>query len=482
MTALGLRTSGRLRFSPRRRSLARPFLPPRLSDLAFWYDATLSTYASGSWHDLSGNGNHALQAIESQRPSPIADGAGRRALRFDGVDDALLVSTPPDLAAGLTLFVVYRVRTPVDFRGIFTASAAGGTDHEQFFALRYEQAANRRIQVFGRSVQADPVVIESVDSTEPQYAIVTFDDNGVDVELRDLNGSASDSSTVEPFGSPAAMVLGARYDQGAVAHFGALDLYEIGLYARALGAAERDHLEAYVQKRHGLTWNPRFIGRDLAWFHDATASAFVLSDGQVDQWSDLSGHGRHWSQSSSDRPIQATDGNGRAVVRFDGVDDLLALAGTLPALEPFSVAVVYRMRNRDDFTGIVSAAPAAGTDHTDFWTFRNASAASLAVQLFGRSGETDPLSLSAADSSAAQVALWALQSGAGEYRDALGSSTDTYGGSFGTPTELVLGGRYSGAPFGYAALDVLATVGASRALSATDQERLIGWANARWSL
>ena len=170
------------------------------------------------------------------------------------------------------------------------------------------------------------------------------------------------------------------------------------------------------------------------------------------------------------------------MVRFDGVDDLLALAGPPPALEPFSVGVVYRMRNRDDFAGIVSAAPAAGTDHTDFWTFRTASAASLAVELFGRSDEPDPLSLTAADGGAAQVGVWALENGAGEYRDTLGSSTDTYGGSFGTPAEIVLGGRYGGAPFGYAAIDVLATVGASRTLSASDQARLIGWASARWSL
>jgi hypothetical protein len=64
----------------------------------------------------------------------------------------------------------------------------------------------------------------------------------------------------------------------------------------------------------------------------------------------------------------------------------------------------------------------------------------------------------------------------------MGSSTDTYGGSFGAPAGILLGGRYGGAPFGYAAIDVLATLGASRALSVTEQQRLIDWASARWSL
>lgn len=468
--------------NPRRRAAASKFLPTRLPGLAFWYDASLSTYASGTWHDLSGNGNHAAQPIASQQPSRTVDEAGRQVLRFDGVNDALLVDTPPDLSAGLTLFVVYRVRTPGDLTGIFTASAATGADHEQFFTLQYWQVAEQRLQVFGRSLQLDQVVVRSVDSTETQYAIVTFDDDGVDVELRDVNGIAGDMSTSAPFGTPAVMVLGARYNQGAVFNFSAVDLCEVGLYARELTPAERDQLETYVKNRHGLAWNPRFIGKDLAWFHDVDVSPFVLSGDQVDQWGDLSGNGRHWTPSGTDRPSKTTDGAGRDIVQFDGVDDLLTLTGPLPALEPFSVGVVYRMRVRADFTGIVSAAPPAGTDHADFWTFRNDSAASLALELFGRSAEADPLSLTAIDSAAAQVAVWVLQAGTGELRSATGSSTDSYGGSFGVPAEIVLGGRYGDAPFGYSAIDVLATIGASRALSMTDQQRLVDWASARWSL
>ena len=482
MTALGLRPTAHLRLSSGRRSVTPPFLPPRLAGLAFWYDAAGSTYASGTWHDLSGNGNHAAQPIASRQPSQTTDGMGRKLLRFDGVNDALLVNAPPDLSAGLTLFVVYRVRTPVDFRGIFAASASTGTDHQQFFTLQYEQTVNRRIQVFGRSIQPNQVVAQGVDSTETQYAIVTFDDDGVDVELRDLTGIKGDTSTFAPFGTPAVMVLGARYNQGAVFNFGAVDLYEVGLYTRELSPAERGQIESYLQRRHRLRWNPNFIGKELAWFHDADASSFTLSGSQVDQWSDLSGNGRHWTPTGADQPIRTVDGEGRNVVQFDGVDDLLELSGPLPALEPFSVGLVYRVRDRGDFTGMISVVPPAGTDHTAFWTFRNASAASFAAQLFGRSAEVNQLLLERADGGSAQAAVWACGSGTGRLGDALGSSVDTYGGSFGAPAGILLGGRYSGAPFGYAAIDVLATIGASRALSTTDQQRLIDWASARWSL
>jgi hypothetical protein len=398
------------------------------------------------------------------------------------MDDNLLVDNPPDLSAGLTMFIVYRVRTPVDFHGIFSASAATGVDHQQFFAFQYEQAANHRIQLFGRSLLANQAVVKGVDSTEKQYAIATFDDDGIDLELRDLTGVVGDLSTPMTLGTPAAMVLGARYQQNAPFNFGAIDLYEIGLYNRELIVAERDQLEAYVRQRHELIWNPRFIGNDLAWFHDVDASSFGLSGGLVEQWGDLTTNGRHWIAAGGGKPLKSTDGEGRAVVSFDGVDDLLAMAGELPTLQPFSVGVVYRVRERGDFTGVISSSPPAGTDHSDFWTFRNGSAASMEMQLYGRSTEADPLELSLADSGGVQVAVWSIGGGAADLRDASGSATDTYGGSFGAPYSIILGGRYDGAPFGYAAIDVLATVGAARALSPTDQQRLIAWANAKWSL
>jgi hypothetical protein len=482
MTALGLRATARLRLSSGRRSGAPAFLPPRLPGLVFWYDAAASTYASGTWHDLSGNGNHAAQPIAARRPSQTADGLGRKLLRFDGINDALLVNAPPDLSAGLTLFVVYRMRTPVDFHGIFAASAPTGTDHQQFFTLQYEQTSNRRIQVFGRSLQPNQVVAQGVDSTETQYAIVTFDDDGVDVELRDLTGIKGDTSTFQPFGTPDVMVIGARYNQGAVFNFGAVDIYEVGLYTRELSPGERDQIEGYLQRRHRLAWTPNFIGKELAWFHDADASSFTLSGSQVDQWSDLSGNGRHWTQSSADQPTRTVDDDGRNIVQFDGVDDLLKLSGPLPALEPFSVGLVYRVRARGDFAGIISAVPPAGTDHTAFWTFRNGSAALSAMQLFGRSAESNDLLIERTDAGIAQTAVWVCGSGSGRLRDAAGSTVDTYGGTFGAPAHIVLGGRYDGAPFGYAAIDVLATIGASRALSLPDQQRLLDWASARWSL
>ena len=483
MTVLRLGLSKGLHLSPAGRRLPPRFLPTRLPGLAFWYNSEVSSYAGGTWSDLSGNNNHALQPSASARPIVTTDGAGRRLLRFDGINDALRVANPPNLSAGATFFVVYRVRTPVDFRGIFTASAATGTDHQQFFTLQYEQAANRRIQVFGRSIQPNQLFTLGVDSTLKQYALATLANDGVTTELRDLTGITTDSSTFAPFGTPAAIILGARYNDDTVFRFGAVDLYEVGLFNRELSPAERDQLEAYVRLRQRLTWEPRFLGKDLAWFHDVNASEFVLSGGLVDQWSRSE---QPWPTLAAEHRGTPPQDHGWQRPERHSVRRRRRPPGRSPARcrrssrsqPPPSIG----FETRGDFDGVLTAAPPAGADHVDFWTFRDATAASLEMELFGRSAEADQLSLSRVDNGAAQIAVWTAGSGTAELRDGAGSSTDAYGGSFGAPTEIVLGGRYAGAPFGYAAIDVLATVGATRALSATEQARLVAWANAKWSL
>ena len=111
--------------------------PRRRTGLAFWYDAVGSAYDERHLARSQRQRQPRRPAVASRPiPSRTSDEMGRTLLRFDGVNDALLVNAPPDLSAGLTLFVVYRVRTPVDFHGIFTASAATGTDHQQFFTLQ----------------------------------------------------------------------------------------------------------------------------------------------------------------------------------------------------------------------------------------------------------------------------------------------------------------------------------------------------------
>jgi hypothetical protein len=145
---------------------------------------------------------------------------------------------------------------------------------------------------------------------------------------------------------------------------------------------------------------------------------------------------------------------------------------------------VYRIRNRVDFDGVLSASTATGLDHVDFWAFETATAASNNMQLFGRSVEVgqQELVLTRPDGGVAQIAIWTADAGSATLRDRSGQVTDGYGGSFGTPAAIVLGARYNAGPFNYAEVDVMGTVGVTTALAASDQLKLIDWASAKWGV
>lgn len=74
-------------------------VPRRLPNLIGWYDETSPlTVVDGKvaqWNDKSGAGNHLGQGTAANRPIPVTV-KGRRAIKFDGVDDRLS-------CAGLTI-------------------------------------------------------------------------------------------------------------------------------------------------------------------------------------------------------------------------------------------------------------------------------------------------------------------------------------------------------------------------------------------
>lgn len=481
MTALGLRRHGRLGLSPGGRR-AFSFLPDQIADLAMWWRAggTQNTVTSGAVEqafDLSGNGRHLGNGTAAERPLDTVDPDGRPVMRFDGADDRLTTALAPSLSGGVTVFMAYRNRADVGAAGLLSVSRIGiGLDAGQMFA--FYQNTLGVVSLDARTTQGDPGNIDRTDPYDRGYAVFTID--ATSMEYRDLLGVATDTTSPLALGTPDIVAMGARSaDDTAVGNFAAVDVYEAGLYPRVLTAAELDQIEAYLRLRHGIGWSPGYLP-GLAWWHDHW-SDFTLTGALVDQWNDRSQHGRPWTASGSARPSKTTDA-GNVVVRFDGTDDALDLGGAIPPLEPFSVAVVYRMRNRVDFEGVLSAAAVGGIDHQSFWTFENASAASNNMQLFGRSLETDQLALTRIDGGVAQVAIWTADAGTATLRDRTGQVSDTYGGSFGTPAAIVLGARYNAGPFNHAAVDVMATVGVTSVLSAGDQQQLIDWATAKWGV
>ena len=487
MTVFGLRPSGRLGLSPRRRRLLPSFSPDQLADLAVWYRAgdpqnTVTSGAIEQAFDRSGNGRHGTATDSTARPLDTTDPDGRAVMRFDGSNDSLQVASPPSLAAGVTVFIAYRIRQHVDGGGILAMGKAGTGSGKAEFLEFSSQSIDNRTSLSAKTGQPDSITTAlRIDPTDKIYALFTI--ANASAELRDFLGVVTDTSTSVALGTPDLITIGASaFDEFVSMPFGFIDVYEVGLYTRVLTLAELDQLEAYLRTGHQIIWSPGYLDSNLAWWHDDW-SAFTLTGSLVDQWNDRSGRSRHWTASAGTRPGKTTHA-GNIVVHLDGVDDVLSMTGTLPALQPFTVAVIYRVRNRVDFEGVLSAAGATGVDHTSFWTFETAAAASNNMQLFGRSMEPGGLqmALSRADGGVTQIAIWTANAGSATLRDRTGAISDSYGGSFGTPAALVLGARYNAGPFNHAEIDVMGTVGVTTALASSDQLKLIDWASAKWGV
>jgi hypothetical protein len=256
MTALGLRSSGRLALSSRRRprsATVPPESPDQISSLALWYDAEASPTIEASgvverWDDLTSNGNHAGQTVSSERPIKVADDENREVIRFDGIDDTLAIATPPSLAAGMTLFIVFAVRTRSDFSGIVSAAAATGVDHEAFFSLQSASAASGQFQWLGRSGGSDSLLIERDDNAAIGFAILSA--AAGNARFEDLDGEGVDTYD-GTFATPDKIVLAGHYNDGTFG-YSAVDVYELGLFTRILSAAERIALQDYLKNKYGL--------------------------------------------------------------------------------------------------------------------------------------------------------------------------------------------------------------------------------------
>jgi len=255
MTALGLRSSGGLALTSRRRArlTVPPESPDQISALAFWYDAAASPVVETAgvverWDDLSGNANHAGQTASAERPIRTVDGSGRDVIRFDGIDDTLAVTNPPNLAAGVTLFLAFAMRARTDFSGIVSAAAETGVDHETFFSLQNASAASEEFQWIGHSAGLNPLLIERSDSGGIGLAILSA--AGGSAFFRDLDGEGSDTYG-DGFGIPAEVILAGHYDNGTFG-YSASDFHEVGLYSRALTPGERSALYDYLANKYGL--------------------------------------------------------------------------------------------------------------------------------------------------------------------------------------------------------------------------------------
>lgn len=239
--------------------------------LQFWLRAdNFSSFddidAIGEWTDKGPTGlNHAIQtgagSLKPQVAVPL-NSNGRFAVRFDGVNDFLSVTTPPDLSPGCSFLVVYHVWTRTDFDGVLSFGDAGTTDDvDNFFTFQLNTAASGDMQVFGRDVEVgvgDNIVLIQPDPERIAQALVVIEgvaDPVQEAEYRDaVNSNVGDAFADHTFGTPDDIILGARAKALGVANELEVDLYEVACWTvDELTSAERDAIEAYVETRYALS-------------------------------------------------------------------------------------------------------------------------------------------------------------------------------------------------------------------------------------
>ena len=100
--------------------------------------------------------------------------------------------------------------------------------------------------------------------------------------------------------------------------------------------------------------NPVTITPNLWAYYDASSSSnYILTSGAVSQWSDLSGNGRHLTQSTSSRrpTVKVAEKNGLNVIYFDGGAKGL-VTSSLTLNNPITIFVVVKMYSLASYTTV----------------------------------------------------------------------------------------------------------------------------------
>ena len=216
------------------------FDPLSLSPIA-WYDATdasgviLNGADVSQWNDLSGNGNHLVQATGSRQPLFVASGiGGQPTVRFLGAE----FIGPVTLSTAITQpFTIVHVGKH-NLKGSFTTPYNGsGTGTTQLF---YDGGGNGRL--FHGSQQNLVVKADGV--------VRIFSDIADTTDLFRLNGvlDTSVNAGSEGFSN---FKIGA--DGGSGARLDG-DIPELFIFTKALTTSEHNQLGNYLADKYGLTW------------------------------------------------------------------------------------------------------------------------------------------------------------------------------------------------------------------------------------
>jgi ferric-dicitrate binding protein FerR (iron transport regulator) len=222
--------------------------PPAGLQLWLRADAGVKLYGNGvaSWTDLSPAGNSALQDKAAAQPAFVANAqAGRPALRFDGVDDALgLPDGFSDFRAGLTAFVVARPAPGRPYARFIDLDIGPACDNIVFG--QKDAPDKLGFWIYNNSLTKGKVEAPgAVVAGELQSFSALLSPSGRVTLFRNGQALASGDTSTPRFTTRKPNSIGKSNSGGGDPPFKG-DLFEILLYNRALSEVERVYVEAYL--------------------------------------------------------------------------------------------------------------------------------------------------------------------------------------------------------------------------------------------
>ena len=123
--------------------------------------------------------------------------------------------------------------------------AESGVDHESFWTFQTASAASDDMQLLGRTLEADGLALTRVDNGVAQIAIWSAATSTA--TLRDRVGQVNDSYGGS-FGTPAAIILGARYDAGPFNHAEIDVMGTVGVNSALAGSDQQKLIDWAIAK------------------------------------------------------------------------------------------------------------------------------------------------------------------------------------------------------------------------------------------
>lgn len=222
--------------------------PGAITNLKLWLSVDSGLYQSGSpnqWSDLSGNGNHAVQATTAQKPTltaPIASLNNKSALNFDGTNDNLRINGFT-LAQPATVICLWN--TTANNASQYVLDAAASTNR---MILRYLSTSG--ISMFAGNSLGYPI-------TAPfsfRISGLMFNGNTSSIYENNILKGSGDAGSQTLTG----LTIGGRQDLAANFYFRG-QMAELIIYDRLLTAQEYMDVLGYLQKKYSP---PVSLGND----------------------------------------------------------------------------------------------------------------------------------------------------------------------------------------------------------------------------